>query len=107
MPAQFAHDRLVVPGTRSDKMLHRLALPLRQVGDRLRGLPLQLAKLALQDNLGQFVLFHAVEAWQIPAQKYLQADLTTADLSSINLGLSQQRLRHGMFEQGHPCPPSN
>jgi len=41
----------VVPAAGADEVLHRLARPAGQVGDRLGGLALQVAEFALENHL--------------------------------------------------------
>src|SRR5262249_7708775 len=42
---------------------------------------------------------------QVPPQKALQAVATAAHGGRRNLGVGEQGLRLGVFEQGHPCRP--
>jgi hypothetical protein len=103
MPAQLGHHPFVIPAAGADKMLHRLAGAAGLGRDRLAGLALQGAQLALQDHSRQVVLLDPIEARQVTPQEALQPPAAASDGHRRNLRLGQQGLRGRVFEQRHPC----
>jgi len=62
-------------------------------------LALQVTELALDDDLGQFPLFLAVEERQVAFQEASQAAAAAADVGSGDLGIGEQRLGPGALRQ--------
>ena len=83
-------------------MLDGFAVAASPGGNRLGRFALQVAELALEDDAGQFLLLDAVEAWQVALQEVLQPSAATLNGVRRDLGIGQQGLGGGVFEQGHP-----
>jgi hypothetical protein len=103
--AQLGGDGLVVPGAGADEVLHGLTGPVGLVGDGLGGLALQVAELALHDNLGQLALLDAVEAGEVACQEVAQAVAAAANIGCGDVGIGEQGLSRGVLQDsGHKNP---
>jgi hypothetical protein len=96
VPAQLAHDRLVVPGAGADEVLDGLTRAFGLGGDRLGSLGLQVAQLALQDDGGQFPVLLAVEARQVAMQELPQPPGAAAHGGRRDVGVGEQLLSRGV-----------
>src|SRR5262249_62082135 len=98
---------VVVPLAGADEVLQGAALLAGLVGDRLGGLALQPGELAAEDRGGVGALLGAVEQRQVAVQEGGQVPAASADGSGADVGLVQQGLGVGGFQDGgHAYPPS-
>ena len=104
MLPQFTHDSLVVPRSRADKGLDRLAVQAGLGCDRLAGLAFQAAEEAVDDGGGMSAVFDAVEAWEVALEEGGQAAPAALDGLGGERGVGQEGLGVGVIQEAHGTP---
>src|SRR5262249_10938148 len=103
--AQRAADVAIVPRAAADEQLQGAAFLAGLVGDGFGGLALQSAELAAAGGAGGAALLGAGEVGQVAGQVGFQGGGAGADGVRAEVGVVEQGLGIGVFEQVHDGPP--